>query len=59
MTYNAGTGALTATEFHGGGGNLTGISAGISFSGSTANDTSGEGNHGTIDGAAWITMMKI
>ena len=23
------------------------------FSGSTVNDSSGEGNHGTIDGATW------
>jgi len=28
------------------------------FSGSVVNDTSGEGNHGTINGASWITVME-
>jgi len=37
LTYNAGTGALTAVTFHGSGANLTNLPAsGISFSGSTA-----------------------
>ena len=29
------------------------------FSGSIVNDSSGEGNDGTIDGASWITMLEI
>ena len=56
LTYNAGTGALSATTFHGSGANLTGISAGVDTTGTPAdNQIAVFTDADTLEGRAELT----
>lgn len=57
LTYNAGTGALSATTFHGSGANLTGISAGVDTTGTPAdNQIAVFTDVDTLEGASIFTL---